>query len=52
MESQYTYSSIDDLKVVLVFEHNNADRNIGFSDFVHRPKTQYFCVLYTIVGTL
>jgi hypothetical protein len=27
-------------------------RNIGFSDFVHRPKTQYFCVLYTIVRTL
>jgi hypothetical protein len=27
-------------------------RDIGFSDFVHRPKTQYLCVLYTIVRTL
>jgi hypothetical protein len=40
----------------LVFVHVGniliLHRDIGFSDFVHRPETQYLCVLYTIVRTL
>jgi hypothetical protein len=33
-------------------KYPDGHRDIGLSDFVHRPKAQYLCELYTIVRTL